>query len=104
MGPFVLVVEFTLYPGTVERFMPLITANARESLESEPGCQRFDVVQSLDDANRILLYEIYDDVPAFDAHREMPHVKNFFQQADELIADRKFMRFEGRFVGAMSAT
>ena len=34
----------------------------------EPGCRRFDVVEPQGEPDRVLLYEIYDDEAAFDAH------------------------------------
>ena len=39
----------------------------------EPGCRRFDVVEPPGEADRILLYEIYDDRAAFEAHLKTPH-------------------------------
>jgi autoinducer 2-degrading protein len=100
MGNFVLIVEFTLHDGMADKFMPLIGSNARESVEREPGCRQFDVLRVLDDPNRVVLYEVYDDLPAFDAHREMEHVKAFFREADALIAARKMTRFERVVDGA----
>ncbi len=94
MGKFVLTVEFTLHPGKVDEFMPLIAKNARESVEREPGCRQFDVVHVAAEPERVLLYEVYDDLAAFDAHREMEHVKAFFRVADPLIAARKNARYE----------
>jgi quinol monooxygenase YgiN len=94
MKNFVLIVEFTLHPGSAEGFMPLISANARESVATEPGCRQFDVVAVQGEPDRVLLYEVYDDVAAFDAHRDLPHVKAFFRDADAMIAERKMTRFD----------
>jgi len=88
MRNFVLVVRFTLHPGAADRFMPLIIANATESIRLEPGCLQFDVAQSPEDSSLFLLYEVYEDAAAFAVHREMDHVKAFFKEADAMIADR----------------
>lgn len=103
MGQFVLVVEFTLRPGTAGDFIPLIVANAKESLQHEIGCRLFDVVHAADNADQILLYEVYDDERAYNLHREMAHVKNFFKSATPMIADRKVRAFERLFDGSRPA-
>jgi len=40
--PLVIYVDFTVKQGAVERFRELILANARHSLQDEPGCRRFE--------------------------------------------------------------
>jgi (4S)-4-hydroxy-5-phosphonooxypentane-2,3-dione isomerase len=92
MANFVLIVEFELKPGSVASFLPLIAENARASVTQEPGCLQFDVVQLQDDPSRILLYEVYADAAAFDAHRAMPHVATFFAAAKEMIAHQTVRR------------
>lgn len=99
MGNFVLVVEFELKPETVERFHALIAENARKSVASEPGCRQFDVVRPQDAPGRIVLYEVYDDLAAFEAHTKMPHVAEFFAAAKPMIVEQKSRRFD-RLVAA----
>lgn len=93
-GNFVLVVEFTLQPDAFERFAPLIAENARKSVALEPGCLQFDVARALEAPDRILLYEVYADEAAFNAHSKMPHVAEFFSAAGDMIAERKVTRLE----------
>jgi autoinducer 2-degrading protein len=94
MGNFVLVVEFELKPENVERFHTLIVENARASVANEPGCRQFDVVRPQDAPNRIVLYEVYDDLAAFEAHIKMPHVAAFFAEAKPMIVEQKARRFD----------
>ena len=68
--PLVIYVDFTVKQGAVERFRELILANARHSLQDEPGCRRFDVLVSAEEPRRIVLYEIYEDAAAFWRSRE----------------------------------
>ena len=90
--PLVIYVEFTIKAGAVERFRALILENARLSLKNEPGCRRFDVL--IDDASpsRIVLYEIYKDPAAFDAHMATAHYKAFAAAADALLEGRRVER------------
>ena len=86
MGGYVVTVEFRLKPGAFERFRKLIVENARASVRDEPGCRQFDVVIPQGDADRIFLYEIYDDAAAFDAHRKTPHFAAFDRDSAALVA------------------
>jgi (4S)-4-hydroxy-5-phosphonooxypentane-2,3-dione isomerase len=94
MGEFVLIVEMEVKPESIERFHELIAVNARASVETEPGCRQFDVMRSQDAANRILLYEVYDDLAAFEAHAKTAHVAAFFREARPLITTQTARRFE----------
>jgi len=90
--PLVIYVEFMVKPAAVERFRALILDNARHSLAEEPGCWRFDVLIDAERPERIVLYEVYADAAAFDAHLTMPHYKLFAAKTEELIATRKVER------------
>lgn len=69
-----VIVTLEVRPERIEEFMRGIHANARASLRDEPGCLRFDVHRSSEDAHRFILYEIYADEAAFhEAHRAAPH-------------------------------
>ena len=85
---FVIVVEFRIKPGRMPDFRKLIDDNARASVREEPGCRRFDVLANRKDAERILLYEIYDDRAAFDAHLKTPHFAVFNDASAPLVADK----------------
>jgi autoinducer 2-degrading protein len=88
MSGFVIVVDFKVKPGQMAEFRQLIDDNARASVRDEPGCSRFDVCASREDAERILLYEIYDDRAAFDAHLKTRHFAVFNEASAPLVADK----------------
>lgn len=69
----VLVVEFRIEAEHIAAFADAIAANARASLATEPGCKRFDVCRDPADASLFLLYELYDDAAALQAHLRSPH-------------------------------
>jgi quinol monooxygenase YgiN len=90
-GPFVIVAEFEVRPERLERFLELAKVDAGQSVAKEPGCRQFDV--TLDRAaNRVLLYEVYDDEAAFDAHLEMPHLEAFRTGIEPLVVGRNVRR------------
>jgi quinol monooxygenase YgiN len=89
MSRFVIYVEFILHDDAAGRFMPLMLANARSSLEDEPGCERFDVLHVADKPHHIVLYEIYRDRAAFQHHLKTPHFLEFNTITAPLIKEKK---------------
>ena len=69
----VIIAPIKIKEGFKEPFMAEMLADARGSVEDEPGCIRFDVIQDPDEENTIWLYEIYRDADAFQTHLETPH-------------------------------
>ncbi len=45
---------------------------------NEPGYSRFDVIQDAGDANRVWVYEVYQDEVAYQAHLRAPHLKKLW--------------------------
>jgi quinol monooxygenase YgiN len=89
MSGFAIIVDFRLQPGAKTAFRRLIDENARTSCRDEPGCRRFDVLETPSEGDRIVLYEIYDDRAAFQAHIETGHFARFNEASAALVADKK---------------
>ena len=88
MSGYVILVDFRLVPGGRAAFRLLIDENARESCRREPGCRRFDVLEPAGEADRVLLYEIYDDRAAFEAHTRTAHFARFDAASAALVAGK----------------
>ena len=85
---FVLVVNIRIKPENVGRFMPMVLANAREA-RKEPGCRQFEVLVDPKDQGKVMLYEVYNDEAAFEAHQQTPHFKKYLAEAVPLLASRE---------------
>jgi quinol monooxygenase YgiN len=68
-----LVVSLQVKPGHRDAFLAAITENAMRSFTDEPGCHYFDVTVDTADDHHFVLYELYTDQAAIDAHRAAPH-------------------------------
>ena len=66
-------VTIHIKPGFKDAFMESMMGDAQGSVRDEPGCYRFDVLQSQENPNRIHLYEVYENEAALEAHRQAPH-------------------------------
>jgi (4S)-4-hydroxy-5-phosphonooxypentane-2,3-dione isomerase len=70
---YIIIAPIQIKEGYKEEFIEAMLGDARGSVNDEPGCLRFDVIQDAGDPNRIWLYEVYVDEAAFEAHQQMPH-------------------------------
>jgi len=74
---YVVTVTFEIDAGHVEAFSAEMLTQARNSLERETGCLRFDVCRDPGDPAITFLYEIYEDEDAFKRHLETDHYHGF---------------------------
>ena len=96
---YVVTVTFTLHDGCAASFMPLMQAQAKNSVTLEEGCHYFDVVHQVDDPNTIFLYELYTDRAAFDDHLKSNHFKDFDEKVKVMVKDKKVRCFDQHFSG-----
>jgi (4S)-4-hydroxy-5-phosphonooxypentane-2,3-dione isomerase len=89
---FALVVNIRIKPENVDKFMQGLLVNAREA-RKEPGCRQFDVLVDPQDKTKVMLYEIYNDEKAFEAHQATPHFKKYVAEAVPLLASRERQTF-----------
>jgi quinol monooxygenase YgiN len=84
---YVLQVEIVIRRENVDAFMRQVRENAAEA-RREPGCRQFDVLVDPADATKVMLYEVYADEKAFEAHQQTPHFKRYLGDAVPLLASR----------------
>ena len=85
---FVLVVNIRIKPDSVDKFMQGLKANAREA-RKEPGCRQFEVLVDPKDGTKLMLFEVYNDEKAFEAHQATAHFKKYLAEAVPLLASRE---------------
>ncbi len=85
---YVVAVTFRLHAAHADAFLSAIQENARLSVETEPGCHRFDVAVGEDGPETVFLYELYTDRAAFEAHLTTAHFKEFDGKAADWIAEK----------------
>ena len=85
---FVLEVKIRIKPDSVDAFMAKLADNAKAA-RTEPGCRTFDVSVDPNDKTSVMLYEVYADEKAFQAHQETPHFQKYLAEAVPLLASRE---------------
>jgi (4S)-4-hydroxy-5-phosphonooxypentane-2,3-dione isomerase len=74
----------------VDDFIKYLTEEARDALDKEPGCRRFEISRSSEQPHVFALFEVYDDMAALEAHRQTAHYLLFQERVKEhgLIAGK----------------
>ncbi len=76
-GSRVVIAELEVKPDRVGDFVALAQSFAADCVALETGCRQFQVVRLDSTPPRVLFFEAYDDVAAFDAHRASDHLVHF---------------------------
>jgi len=84
----VLQVSIRIKPENVEKFMPMLEANARAA-RAKPGCRQFEVLVDPGDRTMLMLFEVYDDEKAFELHQQGAAFKKYMAEAVPLLASRE---------------
>jgi autoinducer 2-degrading protein len=78
-------IEIRVQPGRAAEFIAATLENHRGSL-AEPGVLRFDVLQAAEDPASFLLYEVYRDEAAAQAHKGTAHYEAWRKAVEPLQA------------------
>lgn len=85
---FVLQVDIRIKPENVRAFMEKIAENAAAA-RKEAGCKQFDLAVDPKDPTHLMLYEVYADDKAFEAHQQTAAFKKYVAEAVPLLASRE---------------
>ena len=90
-----VIVHYRVRPGCAAQVREVLGRHARASA-AEPGCLEFRAFQDEQDPERFALYEAYEDMAAFEAHRRSEHFRvNVEQGIDPLLAERQWRVYGG---------
>jgi autoinducer 2-degrading protein len=88
MNELVLVVDVKIKSDCIPQLMTELEKNA-SAARKEPGCKQFDVIRDKDDPTKLVLYEVYADEAAFEAHQQTPHFKAYLANALQYLESRE---------------
>ncbi len=99
----VLCVDVHVKPECREAFLAACKLN-HEGSRQEPGNLRWDLLQDEEDPNRFLLYEVYRDQAALEAHQKQEHFLGWRKAVEPHMASpRTRRRFQTVLPEAASA-
>lgn len=82
----VTLVHVRVKPEHVAAFVEATRRN-HEGAIREPGCRRFDVLQSPDDPGRFILYEAYASAGDAAAHKQTAHYLAWRAEVEPMMAE-----------------
>ena len=85
---YVITVQFTVNPANLVEFREAVMEQAKNSLELEDECQHFDVCVAENNPCIVFLYEIYNDISAFNSHLETPHFNAFNERVTPWVSNK----------------
>ena len=91
---YVVVVFLEATPRHRDTLRDELQMQARNTLEREAGCQRFDVCADPVDPGSFLLYEVFEDEAAYLAHRATPHHADFVARMEGWTTSMRVLTFE----------
>jgi len=81
MPRFAIIGTVEIASGRVNEFLPLLMAHRARCLKDEPGTLNFEVLMPHDDNTKVMLYEVYQNEVAFDAHSKGPSMARLREEA-----------------------
>ena len=92
---FIVLVQVQVRQELLDEFTPAILNNAARSVERDPGCYRFDVLQREDDPTKWAFYEVYENEDAWMKHRRSAHFLQFMEVGARALVSRDVTKLTG---------
>ena len=89
----VIIPVFTIKEGLLDAFVKRVRQQQSDCLDKEPGCLRFDVLRDPVHPRRVVLYEVYADAEALEAHRTYSHYAGFKLATKDMVERLKIQRY-----------
>ena len=89
MPAIALVVELETVAGQRDAFLSRVLEHRDNVLANEPGCLRFDVTASVEEEDKVFLYEVYSDDAALETHVNTDYMKRYLDDTAPMLARRQ---------------
>ncbi|MBF16627.1 MAG: hypothetical protein CL740_06450 [Chloroflexi bacterium] len=90
---YIVMVRLEVKKDKINEFINESISDARGSVEFEPGCRRFDIVQDNEKPNLFGFCEIYNDKESFEEHLTYPHFKQWDRAVKNLLLSEPEVSF-----------
>jgi len=83
---FAVIVKVRIKPENRSEFIEAMLADGRGSVQNEPDCLQFNIVEDHADSNLLHLYEVYSSEQAFERHKQTPHFQTWVETTRDWLA------------------
>jgi (4S)-4-hydroxy-5-phosphonooxypentane-2,3-dione isomerase len=87
MSKLVIMGAIEVAPGKRDQVALALKAHGARCLKDEPGTLQFEAALPRDDQSKILIYEVYQDDAAFEAHRNAPSIKQWREETTGMVVN-----------------
>jgi quinol monooxygenase YgiN len=92
MAKLAIVATLKTVPGKRDEYLKHLKAHGERCRATEPGTLQFEIMLPHDEADTILLYELYESPEAFQLHWNGPSIKQTQQETQGLVVSLKGTR------------
>ena len=87
MPSLAIVATIEIAPGRRGELLPLLMAHRARCLKDEPGTVQFDVLLPQEGDTKVMIYEVYRDEAALDAHMKGSSLARLRKEAAGMMAN-----------------
>lgn len=87
----VRIAELEIDPARMAHYRAAVREEMEASVRLEPGVIAIYAVAQRDDPNKLWFFEMYTDEAAYNAHREAPHFRRYFETTKDMITARRLI-------------
>jgi (4S)-4-hydroxy-5-phosphonooxypentane-2,3-dione isomerase len=92
MSKLAIVATIKTVPGKRDEYLKHLRAHAERCLASEPGTLKFDILLPQKETDTVMLYEVYENLAAFEAHWNGASMQQIKRDAADLQASLSGVR------------
>lgn len=98
--PLVRIAELEIDPAQLENYKALLKEGIETAIRVEPGVLTLYAAAEKDNPTRILIFETYASVAAYQAHLETPHFKKYKVSTQAMVRSLKLVDMTPVLLGA----
>ncbi len=85
MTKLAIIATIKVTPGSRDKYVEQLVAHGERCRVGEPGTLKFEVLVPHEEANTIMLYEIYENEEAFKAHMSGESIEEVRRNTDGML-------------------
>ena len=97
-APFIRLGELNVKPEQLAATQQAIKDNIRTSIQTEPELAAMYAMPQVDDAKKIYVLEVYQNMEAKQAHNQSEHFKRFAQATEQAFASKSLTPLKAQFI------
>jgi quinol monooxygenase YgiN len=85
MGKVACITTIQAVPGRRDELLQICKAHVKLMLAAEPGTLRIELLLPPDDLDKLVVWDVYENMEAVEAHRAGERLREFVEDAKELM-------------------